>query len=161
MKTRVSTLLLTLLLVSACQGPALTFPGGRLDGIDTATDSFEFAQGFRLMQLEVNPEAPYSVNLRVVVIDGELYLDAAPARKWGQLLAADPRVRVRLDEKIYRATAIPVTNPEITQQFLSGRTIYRLTPGWQSETTTSEDVGSQRFKSARVIVSPQQISKRA
>lgn len=80
------------------------------------------------MQLEVNPDAPYSVILRCVVIDDVLYVDAAPARKWGKMIQADPRVRVKLGDALYPATATAVTDESITGRFRDGRTIYRLDP---------------------------------
>ena len=117
-----------LLLLSACQTPLLTFPGKRLQGVATTTGSFGFAEDYALLKLEVNPLAPYSVILRCTVLDGELYVDAAPLRKWAGYLESDRRVRVMLGSSIYDAVAEKVAAPEITTRFPRGRTIYRLVP---------------------------------
>ena len=116
--------------LGACQSPFLVFPGGSLGEIVSPADNFSFASAHRLIRLEVRPNDPYSVILRCVVIEGEIYLDAAPARKWNQFIQADPRVRVKLGTEIYQATAVEVTDKEITGRFLNGRTIYRLRPEW-------------------------------
>jgi hypothetical protein len=62
----------------------------------------------------------------------KLYIDAAPARKWGKRIALDPHVRIQLDGKIYKATAVRIDDPDIAAKFLKGRIIYRLVPGWDS-----------------------------
>lgn len=121
-------LLVSVLLLTGCQSPFLVLPGGELEGSQRQTESFAFAGDHRLMQLEVNPDAPYSVILRCVVIDDVLYVDAAPARKWGKMIQADPRVRVKLGDALYPATATAVTDESITGRFRDGRTIYRLDP---------------------------------
>ncbi|MBO6555461.1 MAG: hypothetical protein JJ934_15780 [Pseudomonadales bacterium] len=131
------TLILTCLL-SGCQSPFLLFPGGALQGNSARTDTFAFADAYSLIQLEVNPDEPYSVILRCVVISGDLYLDAAPARKWGQLIEGDPRVKVKLGDEIYKATAITVTESSIREQFFEGRNIYRLEPGWRLKSPTAQ-----------------------
>ena len=122
------SMILALSLLCACQTPVLTLPGKQLKGIETTTKNFAFAERYKLLKLEVNPEAPYSVILRCTVLDGELYVDAAGARKWAKYLESDKRVRVMLGKAIYDAVAKPITDPEITERFLKGRTIYRLQP---------------------------------
>ena len=121
-------LLICLLSLAACQSPLLTFPGRSLNGEIAVTDSFAFAKDYSLLQLEVNPEKPYSVWLRVVVIDDELYLDAAEARRWHDYLKADSRVRIGLGEKVYPGKAVRVEDESIQARFLPGRTIYRIEP---------------------------------
>ena len=121
------SLALTLIL-SGCQSPLLVFPGKALQGETTTTESFAFAARFKTLQLEVNREAPYSVNLRITVIDENLYIDAAPLRKWSGLLAENPNVRIKIAGKIYPAIAEPVKDPDIVRQFLQNRVVYRVSP---------------------------------
>ncbi len=121
-------LLLCMALLAGCQSPFLVFSGGALTGQVSETDSFAFAGGYRTLQLEVNPEAPYSVILRTTVIDGELYIDAADARRWAGYLADEPRVRIKLGKFIYPALARPVSDTYLADQFLPGRTVYRIDP---------------------------------
>ncbi|HIG40669.1 MAG: hypothetical protein ABGY96_08425 [bacterium] len=120
--------LITVFVLTSCQSPTLLLPGKELQGTEAITDSFAFASEFSVLQLEVNPPAPYSVNLRITVIDGELYIDAAKKRRWYQYLATNRQVRVRLDGKIYDALAVPVTDADIKSRFRKHRVIFRLEP---------------------------------
>ena len=121
-------LLAAIITLVGCQTPFLVFPGEGLTGDEKTAEDFSFAADYRLLQLEVNPEAPYSVILRTTVINQALYIDAAPARSWGRQLAANPNVRVKLGEALYRAVATVETDPDITRRFREGRTVYRLMP---------------------------------
>ena len=120
--------LITVFVLAGCQSPTLLLPGKQLQGTQARTDSFAFAAEFPVLQLEVNPAAPYSVNLRITVIDGELYIDAAKKRRWYQYLATNRQVRVQLDGKIYDALAVAVTDADIVSRFRRDRVIFRLEP---------------------------------
>ena len=119
--------------IAGCQTPFITLPGGQLKGIEVTATSFASASKFSLMQLEVRPVQPYSVWLRVSVINDRLYIDAAENRRWHDYLKEDSHVRIKLGDKIYRATAVQVTDEEIIKDFISGRSIYHLTPASELE----------------------------
>jgi len=121
-------LIFSVLLLTACQSPFLTFPGGELTGMTGESSSFSFAGEFKTLHLEVRPGAPYSVILRVVMLNGKLYIDAAEGRRWHRFLKTDNHVRIKLGKKIYLATANKITDPVVTSEFLEGRTIYELLP---------------------------------
>lgn len=106
----------------------LVFPGGALGGDTRVTEDFSFASQYSVLQLETNPDDPYSVNLLIVVIDGKLYIDAAPGRRWHRYIEENPHVRVRIGGHVYPAIARHITDPKIVSRFLPGRTIYRLDP---------------------------------
>lgn len=130
------SLIIAALLMSGCQTPFLVFPGKALEGQVATTTSFAFAEDYDLLLLETGD---YSVILRSTVIDGELYIDAAPARRWGKRLRQSQDVRIKLGDTIYPATAVVVVNPDIIDRFLSGRTVYKIVPraeGSQSKTHT-------------------------
>ena len=120
--------ILGLISLMGCQSAFLTLPGGRLTGDEVQVESFSFAADYGLLQLEVRPDKPYSVWLRVIVKNEKLYIDAAPNRRWHKYLADDPRVRVKLGDKIYPARVQLVTDKILLQEFLSNRSIYRLDP---------------------------------
>ena len=121
-------LLFVLLLITGCQSPMLVFPGKELTGDTGLTESFSVARQYKLLRLEVNPDAPYSVILRTTIIDGELYVDAAPGRKWGKYIAQNNQVKVKLGNTIYPGTCIKVQDQEILNNFLKGRSVYRIDP---------------------------------
>jgi hypothetical protein len=122
------SILIFLALLAGCQTPFLTFPGGRLTGPEMTTSSFEFAAQYSTLKLEVNPTQPYSVILRITVIDEALYVDAAPSRRWSAYLFEGAPVRVKIAGKVYPATTVPVSDPQILNAFFQGRAIYRLDP---------------------------------
>ena len=125
---KIKSLLCCIVLLAGCQSPFLVFPGKALQGEPAITDSFAFAEAFTLLQLETNVIQPYSVFLRTTIIDGELYIDAAPARRWGKHLSQSAEVRIKLGDKIYPARAVEISDPVLKEKFLSGRALYRLLP---------------------------------
>ena len=114
--------------ITGCQSPFLLFPGGPLEGEFGTTSSFAFAEKHQLLQLETGGERPYSVYLRVTVIEGELYLDAAPTRRWGRNLRENSRVKIKLGDMLYRARVERVLEAGITSRFLPRRMVYRVVP---------------------------------
>jgi hypothetical protein len=120
--------LLLSIALSGCNTAFLTFPGKTLKGEEISTGSFAFAAEFKLLQLEVRPSDPYSVWLRVIVINEHLYIDAADSRRWHKYLEDNPNVRIKLGNKIYLATTTIVTDQDLLDEFLQGRTIYQLDP---------------------------------
>jgi hypothetical protein len=115
--------------VTACGGPLLVFPGGRLSGEEVVepvedwsfvTDSF--------VDLETRPDDPYSVQINYVVKDGKLYIDPADGRRWLEYLRSDSSVRVRFGGKVYPLTAVLIERPEELQGFDADRFVYRLDP---------------------------------
>ena len=117
-----------LIAATACQTPVLVFSGGLLSGPTITVDSFSFAGQYELLRLEVRPENPYSVILRVSMHDDQLYIDAAENRRWHDYLQDNRNVRIKLGDSIYPATAIQVDDAEITELFRRDRTVYRLVP---------------------------------
>ena len=123
--------LLVLLLsiaLSGCNTAFFPFPGKILKGEEVSAGSFAFAAEFNFLQLEVRPSDPYSVWLRVIVKNQHLYIDAANKRRWHKYLKENPNVRIKLGDKIYPATMTIVTDQDLLDEFLQGRTIYRLDP---------------------------------
>ena len=125
--TRVVILLVALSL-AGCQAPFLIFSGSTLSGEPATATDFGFAAAHSLLQLEVRPENPYSVILRISVIDGELYIDAADRRRWHRYLKNDANVRVKIDGLVYPAFAVVETEPFILARFGEERTVYRIEP---------------------------------
>lgn len=117
------------LVLSACGGPFLVFPGGALSGevVEEPVRDWSFVDD-RFVDLETRPEDPYSVELNYVVRDGALYVDPAEGRRWLDHIRADPRVRVRFDGKVYPLRAVLVGRPGELEGFPADRFVYRLDP---------------------------------
>ncbi len=122
---KLKLLILLSLALTGCQTPFLLFPGKTLEGEMAYTETFQFAVDYALLQLEVNN---YSVILRSTVIGDQLYIDAAPRRRWAKHLQQADGVRIKLGDNIYPARVIEITDPELTKRFLPGRTLYRVDP---------------------------------
>ena len=125
---QLGVLLLVCIALAGCKTPFITFSGGALTASEARATSFAFAGEFGLLTLEVRPEKPYSVFLRVVMRDDQLYIDAAERRRWHKYIKANPEVRIQLGDTVYPARAEVVEDPALLSQFLSGRTIYRIVP---------------------------------
>lgn len=102
----IALLVLFLFLGLGC-GPVLLVPGGELTGEVTPLPSdWSFTDDISTVQIETRPSDPYSVNIWITRVDDLLYLHAGANRAtWIEALEADPRLRVRIDEKIYELRA--------------------------------------------------------
>lgn len=121
--------LVSLLTLIGCGGPMLVFPGGALSGteVNTPVSDWSFADDM-FVDLETRPDDPYSVELNYIVREGQLYVDPAEGKRWLDHIRADPKVRVRFGDQIYRATAVLVGKPGELEGFDPERFIYRLDP---------------------------------
>ena len=115
MKLR-ATLLFTLL---GLQGCFIPFSGGQLTGEITRvpSDWGALAQE-EVVQLETNPEAPYSVNLWVIGMGNILYVHAGANRAtWVEHIEVNPNVRLKIKESIYELSAVRVKTAEEFTRF--------------------------------------------
>jgi hypothetical protein len=110
-----------LLLALAACGPIGPFSGGALRG-DVRTEApkdWSVAQAHETVQIETNPAEPHSVNTWCVAIGERLYVPTSmirgpkspSERDWVKNVAADPRLRIRIDGVIYERTAVRVSDP--------------------------------------------------
>jgi hypothetical protein len=93
--------------VAGCGGPCVLLPGGALEGSTVATpDGWSFTDAVDTVQLETRPADPYSVNIWVIALGGDLYVHAGANRStWVEHMEADPNVRLRVDDSIYELAA--------------------------------------------------------
>lgn len=108
----------------ACGGPFLVLPGGRLSGPEAPAPQPWTASDGGVLALETDPDDPYSVHVNYTVRDGAIHIDPAPGRRWLEALRADPRVRIRIDGRVYPMRAVLVSAPGPG----SDRYVYRLEP---------------------------------
>ncbi len=117
-----SVRLLSLLLViatSGCNGPFMLLPGGGLEGaVKPSPSDWSFVGEYETAQLETQPEDPYSVNIAVTVIEGNLYINAGDTEtEWVKNIAANSLVRLRLDDVLYESRAERVTSADTIATF--------------------------------------------
>lgn len=145
------------------------FSGGRLSGEEGSWPTgWQDAADVSQIQLETRPEDPHSVNVWIVVVDGAAYISTSllhgtevpDEREWVRNVAADPRVRVRIDGVVYLAQlevldderlkarvleAFAAKYPELDRARGSGARFYRIT-------NREGHAGMRRKRSARRVV---------
>lgn len=101
--------------------PVGPIPGGKLSG-ETAPqpDDWMFSDEFKNIQLETDPDDPYSVTVWCATQQGQLYIAAARGTesKWATNLIGDPRARVRIDGLLYDRRAVRVDDAEEADKVL-------------------------------------------
>ena len=103
--------LLLALSLAACSEPFIVLPGGELQGTLTEAPA-SWGEVPDTVQLETRPSDPYSINIWAVSVLGNLYVSSSSEPRWLAFIAADPRVRVRIDGKLYELLATRTTNIE-------------------------------------------------
>ena len=96
------------LMLGGC-GPIVMIPGGELSGeVVTVPEDWSFTDAVDTVQLETRPDDPYSVNVWMVVAGGVPYIAAGGGAEsaWPTHIAADPRVRLRVGERLYELRAV-------------------------------------------------------
>ena len=105
-------------------GPVWAFPGGSLSGpvVTEPVEDWGFIDEIDVIQLEVSPERPHSVNTWIVLLEGTPHVAAdflTPNKQWPHLAVEDPRVRLRVGGRIYPRIARRVSDPEAIQALRS------------------------------------------
>ena len=101
-----------LVLLSGCAEPFIVFAGGELSGEEQAPpEDWSFLEAVDTVQIETDPEDPYSVNVWTVGIGADVYVaTGGDGTNWTECIDADPRVRLRANSTIYPLKASAVTD---------------------------------------------------
>ncbi len=109
------------LLALACGGPFVMIPGGELSGtVEPAPSDWSFSDSVDDVQLETRPDDPYSVNVWGVA-DGDRFLIASGRgmeSAWARHIVDDPRVRLRIEGRLFELEARRSDAPEDVDTFL-------------------------------------------
>jgi hypothetical protein len=125
--------------------PFFTLPGGALSGeVKPVPTDWGFTDEIDTIQLETQPEDPYSVNVWGIGIGSDFFIAGAAERTWADHIAADPEVRIRVEDALYEMRAEQTEDPADLEAFLAAAkqkydfepdpedaesaTLYRLTP---------------------------------
>ena len=102
------------LVLVSCGGPFVLLPGGELEGeVAPAPADWTFSDEISTIQIETNPADPYSVSIWAVGVGDVLYLHAGANRTtWIEHLEVDPRLRARVDDRIYELVSSRVTDAD-------------------------------------------------
>lgn len=126
-----------LILAVACE-PWGPIPGGDLEGslVTEPVVDWSFTDSRQTVELETRPEKPYSVTVWCVAHGDALYVPSRhPENKaWVQYVLGEPRVRVRVGERIYAGTMFRVTDPDEIEAVVPALMAkYELDPPGESE----------------------------
>ena len=100
-------------LLFGCE-PENRTPGLWLSGeyVETFPDDWSFSNKFREIAIEVDTPylIPHSVTIWCVEVEGDLFVAAAAAdtKRWPGWVIDDPDVVLKIDEKVYEATLVPI-----------------------------------------------------
>ena len=97
-------------------GPIGPFPGGALEGrAEPAPADWSFAEQTSNIAIEVDPENPRSVTAGLVIYEKRPYVAAtwAARKTWPHIAERDPRVRVRVEGRIFELNAVRVDDPAL------------------------------------------------
>ncbi len=100
--------------------PVGPVPGGELSGpvAEKLPSDWSFTDALETVEIETDPDDPYSVNTWCVGHEGRLYVPTKDpdSRKWVAKIRANPQVRVRADGTLYPGRLVEVTDPEEFEQ---------------------------------------------
>lgn len=105
--SRVRVVWPAVLVLAACSEPFGPFSGGELTGRRAAPPA-RWNDVPDVVQLEVRPSDPYSVNVWSVGIGADLYVATREEGDWVAHLQADAGVRLRMDGAVYALRAAAV-----------------------------------------------------
>lgn len=105
-------------LMTACS-EYLPISFGPLSGtVEPIPETWQAVADIDIIQFETVGDAPYSVNLWVVEIAGDLHVFAGDnLATWVTNIAKNPMVRLGAEEQIYELKADRVTDPDVFEEF--------------------------------------------
>jgi hypothetical protein len=104
-------------------GPLGPIPGPELSGsvVKEPAGDWSFIDTIEVIQVETHPENPYSVNTWATRIGDDIYVFAGGEEvPWVENIGQDPRVRIRIESRIYERRAVRVGDLEAKRSFLKG-----------------------------------------
>ena len=107
--------LLSLYIYAQFSGPIGPIPGGKLNGEFSISepDWQALLPDGKFIEVQFGTKDAYSVTLDPHVIGYELYTWSRAPNSWSSLIEEDPRVVVRIDGVLYRATALKVDDDSL------------------------------------------------
>ncbi len=101
------------ILLSACAEPFIVFAGGTLKGeITDPPSDWSILDSVDTVQLETQPDDPYSINVWVAGIGPNVYIATGEdGTSWTEHIDANRHVRLRIDNQIFALDAVRVVDP--------------------------------------------------
>ena len=117
-----ATALVVIVLTMRVLEPVISVPGGALAGTEEAAPAdWSFTAAVDTVQLETQPDDPYSVNLWGLGIGPDFYVATnATGTGWSAIVDGDPEVKLRVGDSVYRLSAVRVEDDDELQRVLEG-----------------------------------------
>jgi len=103
-------------------GPLGPIPGPKLTGpvVEEPVEDWSWIDAVKVIQIETNPEDPYSVSTWLTRVGDQIYVFAGSEENpWVQNIAEDTRVRIRIEGRIHEFLAVRVLDLEQKRVFLT------------------------------------------
>lgn len=119
-------------------GPIGPFPGGALRGTVDPDPDPDWRSAGRTIELEIRPDEPWSLRTYAIPYGRELYVPSfqAERRRWVPVALADPRVRVRLGERLYERRLERVADPATRARLIE---LMAQLHGWETDGIAGRD----------------------
>lgn len=111
MKKNMLTTVVMVLALMGCSADFIPFSGGELTGeVVPVPEDWGLLTDIEVIQLETNPDAPYSVKLWAIGMDDIVYVHAGANRAaWVEHMEQNPNVRLKAGDLLYELSAQRVT----------------------------------------------------
>ena len=106
------------ILLSACSEPFIVFSGGELEGqtADPPSD-WSVLDSVDTVQLETQPDDPYSVNIWVAGIGADVYVATGDdGTNWTEHIEVNRDVRMRVIDQVFALEAVRVRDSDEMQR---------------------------------------------
>ncbi|MDH3642322.1 MAG: hypothetical protein OES38_09515 [Gammaproteobacteria bacterium] len=105
-------------LLGACSEPFIVFSGGELRGeISDAPSDWSQFNAVDTVQLETQPDDPYSINVWATGIGPDVYVATGDDdTNWTKHIEAHRDVRLRIEQQVFELKAIRVRDPDELQR---------------------------------------------
>ena len=103
-------------------GPLGPIPGPKLTGpvVEEPVEDWSWIDAVKVIQIETDPEKPYSVSTWLTRVDHQIYVFASSEESpWVRNIGEDPRVRIRIEGRIHELRAVRVADLETKRAFLT------------------------------------------
>jgi hypothetical protein len=130
-------------------GPLGPFPGPKLSGIvvEEPVEDWSWIDGVEVIQVETDPEDPYSVSIWVNRVGNRIYLSGNEESPWVRNIGDDPRVRIRAEGRIHECRAVEVGDLEEKRAFLDA-----LASKYGDSIWFDRDTHQDRWETGEILV---------
>jgi hypothetical protein len=120
-----------------CKLPGLWLKG---EPVTTPVSDWSFTDQIQTIKIQTQTPfvLPYSVSIWCAVYNGNLYVTSYRGRRWVEDIVSDPRVRLKIGDKIYERSLSMINDPEEKAAVLQAKG--KKYPAWKPPTVAEATV---------------------